>query len=260
MDGAWGSVAMNAGATLAALIWMILRHAPVRIDRSGVIGAALVGLAATTYSIAITQAEVVRVILLFYLAPAWGKVIEWAFLHHPWRWTSTLTVTMSVCGAFLVLGGKVSFDSIGVGDVLALLSGVAWAAGAAMIFVGGRSNPITLSLFTGLSATLIGLFFIWIGAGSALSGQATWAGTSAGIGFGVIYVLPILALTLWSAQRLLPAVISFLLTAEILSGVLSSVLLLDEPFGRLQVAGACLILLAALVEVIPSLRLSPHND
>ena len=166
---------------------------------------------------------------------------------------------MSICGAYLVLGGKISLASIGLGDVLALLSGVAWAAGAALIFTGGRSNPITLSLFTALAATLIGLIFIWIGAGSSLSGGATAEGAFYGMGFGIIYVLPILALTLWSAQRLLPAVISFLLTAEILSGVFSSVLLLDEPFGRLQMAGACLILLAALAEVMPSLRPTPRR-
>ena len=69
-----------------------------------------------------------------------------------------------------------------------------------------------------------------------------------------MYVLPILFLTLWSAQRLSPAVISFLLTAEILSGVTSSALFLDEPFGKMQAAGACLILLAALSQVLPAIR------
>ena len=259
MDGAWASVMMNAGAAFAALTWMIIRRTPVLIDSSGLIGAILVGFAATTYSIAFTQTDVVRVILLFYLAPAWGKIIEWAFMGQPWRWTSTLTLAASLSGALLVLGGHLSIAAIGFGDVMALLSGVAWAAGAAMIFTGDRSSPITLSLATAISASLIGLGFIWAGIGTDLSSQITWLATSAGAGFGTIYVLPILALTLWSAQRLSPAVVSFLLTAEILSGVLSSVLFLDEPFGPMRAAGACLIFGAALAEVIPSLRLSPRN-
>ena len=69
----------------------------------------------------------------------------------------------------------------------------------------------------------------------------------------MIYVLPVLALTLWAAQRLSPAVITFLLTAEILSGVISSAIFLDEPFGWMQVAGTALIIFAALSEVLSSM-------
>ena len=61
-------------------------------------------------------------------------------------------------------------------------------------------------------------------------------------------------MTLWSAQRLAPAVLSFLLTAEILSGVITGALFLDEPFGLLQIIGAVLIIAAALSEVVPRLR------
>lgn len=253
MDGAWGSVSMNAGAAIAAILWMAVIRAPFRIAMRGLLGAALVGVAVTTYSTAITMADVVRVILLFYLAPAWSKIIEWAFMGRPWGWPSTLTLAASLGGAYLVLGGKVSLSGIGVGDILAILSGIAWAAGAALIFTGERSSPVSLTLVSALSACVIGLGFILLGSGTVLSGSATLPGAGAGAGFGAIYVLPILALTLWSAQRLSPAAISFLLTAEILSGVVSGVLLLDEPFGMLQVGGTCLIFLAAVAEVVPGL-------
>lgn len=251
MDGAWGSFSMNVGAALAAIIWMAASGAPLKIAGRGLLGAALVGVAVTTYSTAITMADVVRVILLFYLAPAWSKIIEWAFMGHPWKWTSSLALAASLGGAYLVLGGKVSLYGIGLGDLLAILSGVAWAMGAALIFTGERSSPVSLTLVTALSACVIGLGFIWLGSGTVLSGSATLNGMAAGAGSGAIYVLPILALTLWSAQRLSPAAVSFLLTAEILSGVLSGVLILDEPFGWLQASGACLIFVAALAEVIP---------
>ena len=251
MDGAWGSVAMNAGAALAAVLWMILARVPFRVSRNGVMGAVLVAVAVTTYSVAITLADVVRVILLFYLAPAWSKIIEWAFLDQRWGWPSTVAVIASLIGAYLVLGGEVSLDSIGVGDMLAVLSGMAWAGGAALIFTGGRAHAMSLTLVTATAATLIGFGFIILGSGSAFSGQATLIGSGTGALAGIIYVLPILALTLWSAQRLSPAVVSFLLTAEILSGVLSGVMFLDEPFGVMQAAGAVMILLAAAIEVIP---------
>jgi len=260
MDGAWGAIAMNAGAAMAALVWMAVRRAQFSIEPRAVLGAALVGVAVTTYSTAITMADVVRVILLFYLAPAWGKIIEWGFMGRAWQWTSTVTISVSLAGAYLVLGGDISLNGIGPGDVLAVLSGIAWAAGAALVFSGGRSNPLTLSVVTAVCAATFGALFVWLGDGTVLSGSATPGGSAAGAGFGVVYVLPILALTLWSAQRLSPAVISFLLTAEILSGVISGALLLDEPFGPMQMAGASLIFIAALTEVVPTLRPPPASD
>ena len=251
LDGAWGSVAMNAGAGLAALVWMLAMRVPFQVSRRGVMGAVLVAVAVTTYSVALTLADVVRVILLFYLAPAGGKLLEWAFLGHRWGWSSTIAIVASLSGAYLVLGGEVSLAEIGLGDMLAVLSGVAWAGGAALIFTGGRAHPMSLSLVTACAAALIGIGFIVLGSGTVVSGDMTAKGMGVGAAAGILYVLPILALTLWSAQRLSPAVVSFLLTAEILSGVLSGVLFLDEPFGAMQAAGAVLILFAAAVEVIP---------
>ena len=253
MDGAWGSVSMNAGASLFAVIWIVLSRTPLRVGWSGILGAALVGVAVSTYSVAITLADVVRVILLFYLAPGWSKIIEWAFMGRGWHWTSTLTIAASLLGAWLVLGGDLSLAGLGVGDMLAVLSGLAWAGGAALIFTGDRSSPSTLTLVTCLSATAIGIGFIVVGAGSVFSGAATLKGSGVGSLAGIVYVLPIMVLTLWSAQRLPPATISFLLTAEILSGVLSGVLFLDEPFGLMQAGGAALILLAATAEVLKGL-------
>ncbi|MEO3416734.1 DMT family transporter [Roseovarius sp. CAU 1744] len=253
MDGAWGSVAMNAGAALFVLAWMALRRIRLRAGVTAAMGAALVGVAVSTYSVAITMADVVRVILLFYLAPGWSKIIEWAFMGRGWHWTSSVTIAASLLGAWLVLGGELSLSGLGLGDVLAVLSGMSWAGGAALIFTGGRSNATGLSLLTCLSATLIGTGFVILGQGTVFSGNATAAGAGIGALAGVIYVLPIMVLTLWSAQRLPPATISFLLTAEILSGVISGALLLDEPFGVMQAGGAVLILIAATAEVMKGL-------
>ena len=86
------------------------------------------------------------------------------------------------------------------------------------------------------------------------------AAVPAGLGAGALYVLPIMVLTLWSAQRLPPATITFLLTAEILTGVISGAVLLDEPFGWMQAAGALLIVLAAVSEVLAGLRATPTEN
>ncbi|VAV90437.1 hypothetical protein MNBD_ALPHA07-1681 [hydrothermal vent metagenome] len=252
LSGAWGSFMMNAGAAGAAALGMVLLRISPRIAIKTALGAALVGVAVSTYSIALTHGDVVRIVLLFYLAPAWSKIIEWAFMGQGWGWASSFTLLASLAGAYLVLGGQISLAAFNLGDTLALLSGVAWSSGAALIFTGGRANPVALSFITALSAMVIGLGFIRAGQGQAFSTGGIWVGA----GFGVIYVLPILALTLWSAQRLSPAVITFLLTAEILSGVITAALFLDEPFGLMQAGGAGLIVVAAMAEVLKSFRVS----
>ncbi len=254
MDGAWGSIAMNVGAVLIALLWMVLNRITFKVSGKGLIGAALVGVAVTTYSTAITMSDVVRVILLFYLAPAWGKIIEFLFLGRGWGWNASFALIASLTGAWLVLGADLSLAGIGTGDLLAILSGLAWACGAAFLFTDQRTSPISLAFISGISAIILGLIFIWLGTGIGVSGQANWNGAANGVFFGAVYVLPIIVMTLWSAQRLAPAVISFLLTAEILSGVLSGVVLLDDPFGALQATGAGLIILAAMSQVSAGLR------
>ena len=254
LDGAWGSIAMNSGAVLAVLACLVVARVPMRLQGRTILGAALVGVAVSTYSVAVNLSDVVRVILLFYLAPAWSKIIEWAFLGKPWGWASTLTVAISLTGAFLVLGGELSLSSVNIGDLLALMSGVAWSIGATLIFTGKSAHALALSFAAALSAVCVSTGFLLLAAGTLVSGQVNGIGLGMGAGLGAVYVLPILVLTMWSAQRLSPAVITFLLTAEILSGVLSGVILLDEPFGWMQATGAVLILLAAAGEVVPHMR------
>ncbi len=257
LDAAWGSMAMNAGAAIALLIWVVARRLPIRLDARTVAGAALVGVAASTYSVALNLSDVVRVILLFYLAPAWSKIIEWAFLHRRWGWSSTATVALSLAGAYFVLGGAVSLRALNAGDMLALLSGVSWAVGATLIFVGRRSHVASLSFAAALSAVLVSAAFLIFASSDLVPGHTNVPGFGMGAGLGIAYVLPILVLTMWSAQKLSPAVLTFLLTAEILSGVISSVIMLDEPFGMMQAIGALLILGAAAGEVTPHLRRKP---
>ncbi len=265
MSGALSGMVMNAGAAGAALLWMIVMRISPRISLNAALGAGFVGIAVSTYSIALPLGEVVRIVLLFYLAPAWSKIIEWAFMGQGWSRISSLTLAGSLTGAYLVLGGQISLTAFSLADVLALLSGMAWSSGAALIFTSTRASPVILSLITALTATAISLGFALIGQGvaeitSGLSragaGFGPGFGAGFGAGFGVLYVLPILALTLWSAQRLSPALISFLLTAEILAGVISAALFLDEPFGVMQAGGAVLIIAAAMAEVMKSLAVS----
>ncbi|RKF16032.1 DMT family transporter [Roseovarius spongiae] len=256
LSGAQAPILTNLGASIAIGAWLIATRRPVRLNRRALAGAALVGGALTFYSISLGITDVLRAILLFYLAPAWSKVIEWAVLGQRWRHSATLTLLMALMGAFLVLGGDVSLAGVGLGDGVAILSGLCWAVGATFLFTEGRAPAGAVTLATLLFSVLIAAGFMVV-VGDALPAAPDPMVLSTGLGLGAVYILPVMFLTLWSAQRLSPALLSFLFTLEILSGVISGAVLLDERFGAAQVAGAALILAAALIEVILALRARP---
>ncbi|MFK7754120.1 MAG: EamA family transporter [Sedimentitalea sp.] len=250
LSGAEGGLVMNGGALLVSLVLCVVLRQGFGLSLRAVLGAALIGVAISTYSVALTYSDVVRVVLLFYLAPAWSKIIEWGFLHMPWRWTSSVALIAALVGAFLVMGADFGSDAWRLGDGLAVLSGMAWAAGAALVFTANPARPLALTVATSLCAVLISFGFALL---QGLSWPIPVSAAGLGAGVGAVFVLPILVATLWSAQKLAPATLSFLLTAEILSGILSGALLAGEPFGRLQMAGAVLVVLGAMVEIVPSM-------
>lgn len=252
LSGSQTAIYSNLGGALALLAWGVANPDRMRIGRRAAVGAVLVGLSYAFYSIALATSDVVRVILLFYLAPAWGKIIEWAFLGHPWRPSASLTLAASFAGGFLVLGGELSLEAINLGDALAILSGILWAVGATLIFTGGRPSAASLTLGALMATMLTAALFALIG-GEPLVPDVSVTALLAAFLIGLLVSVPIFMLTMWSAQRLSPALISFVFTFELLVGVVSSALLLDETFGLAQASGSVLIVSAALIEVAAAL-------
>ncbi|MFH0254989.1 DMT family transporter [Roseovarius aquimarinus] len=256
LTGAQASFLCNLGAVILLAAFIAARRLSARIGPKALLGAFLIALAFTLYSIAITLSDVVRVILLFYLAPAWSKIIEWAFLRMPWQRSSWLTLGLSLIGAYLVLGGDLSLASLNIGDLMALAAGVSWAIGAALIFTGRRAPVAALTLATVGWGALQSAFFVVI-LGETLSDAAGIGALGLSLALGAAYLVPVIGMTLWGALRLAPALLSFLFTLEIVSGVISAAILLDEPFGLWQALGGTLIFAAAIFEAVMTLRAPP---
>ena len=68
--------------------------------------------------------------------------------------------------------------------------------------------------------------------------------------FAALYVGIILVGTMWGAFRLAPAVMTYLLSIEILGGVFSSAVFLDEQFGLFEIGGTVFVIGAVLIEVL----------
>ncbi len=218
------------------------------IGRRAALGAVSVGLAVTAYSAALAMTDVVRAVLLFYLAPAWSVAIECLFMGRRFGARSALALALSLAGVVTVFRGEISLAGLGAGDALALASGLAWSVGAALVYTDRARHPARLALLCGVAAVASGAALA--PATGPLPPLAAVVETGlVWLAAGALFLAPVLAVTLWGAVTLPPATISFLLTAEIVAGVGSAAALLDEPFGWPEALGAVLIAAGAVAEV-----------
>lgn len=253
LHGVWAATAM-LGAAVPVLLAAQLgiprsRRAQDGLDTRTIASGALIGVAMTLYTAAIADTTVVRAVLLFYLAPVWSILIEVTWLGRRLRWLNGVAFGLAALGVLTIFRFDLGGSSWSLGDTMALLSGMCWAAGSALVFTGRDIGALRLSLFGCLGAVAASLVC------AALLGQAIPSNADAAravgpaLVTGTIYIAPVLVATLWSARRLSPTTLSFLLTGEILSGIGTAAWLLNEPFGWQELLGAGLVILAALIEV-----------
>lgn len=252
LHGPWIGVTMCAVTLPIGLAWMTTRRGS--LSSRAILGGILVGAAFMLYAISVSYTDFLRAVLLFYLAPAWSTLIEVAFFGRRWTLQSTIAIGFSLIGVLLISRGDISFDGLGaIGDWMALGSGVCWSVGAALVFSSKNAEVSRVMVVTALG-----------GVGSAL--LIAWADGSMAAGVpdfpGLVWVFPLIFImagayvgtmmagTMWGAFRLPPAVMTYLLSIEIISGVLSSVLILGERFGWLEAGGTLFIVSAVLVEVV----------
>jgi drug/metabolite transporter (DMT)-like permease len=165
----------------------------------------------------------------------------------------------------VVLRGEIAFQDGGIGDLAALFSGIAWSAGAALVFAtdGDKERQIPrLGLAVMISAVVTSLVLLpleWQGWPS-LDNHDVAAALLLALGAGALYLAPIIGVTLWGATRLPPATISFLLAAEILSGIASSALFLDERFGWWEVTGTFMIISGVIAHIAIDSEETPRTE
>lgn len=252
LTGPWVGLGMSSAALPVALVWAAMRRG--RLSGRAVLGSLLVGAAVTLYAMAASYTDFIRAVLLFYLAPAWSTLIEVFFFGRKWTRQSVLAIALSVMGVILISRGEISFEGLGaLGDWMALGSGLSWSVGIALVFSAKTAEVSRVTLITVLGAMAVALVIAALD-GSLAEGLpaldpsplVTWGA----FGFAAFYVGIILAGTMWGAFRLPPAVMSYLLSVEVLGGVLSSTLILGEVFGLFELGGAVCIIGAVLIEVI----------
>jgi drug/metabolite transporter (DMT)-like permease len=263
LTGAWASLAVFGGATLVLLPVAWLRRARLRASgRSALAVGLLYGAMLVAWNHALIIGEVVRVTLLFYLAPIWGTLLGILMLGIRPSVLRLGTIAIGLCGAAIVLGFEAGLPvPHSLADWMGVAAGVLFALGAALIHRAGHVGDLERTLFT---FALAALFAFLLTMGTPASAVPRWVDIPQVLPLlfaaTALWYVPITWLIIWGAARLDPGRVSILLLLEVGVAALSAGLLTDEPFGWREAIGGFLIVGAGALESFDAIRRQPSGS
>lgn len=233
------------GLAVSPVLWA--RRYRIAVGGPGLWGAAMLfGAAILAWNLALLTGEIVRVTLLFYLAPIWGTALGWAFLGERIGVRRLLALPLGLGGAVVLLGGEGLPVPAGLGDWLGLASGVLFAAAATL----ARRFAVDGVSYTALAFLASAILAVALTAGSGA--PTAWPGAEAVVlaaATGLFWLLPVTFGLLWGSTRIDPGRLGLLMLLEVIAAAVSAALLTDEPFGLREAVGCALILSAGLAEI-----------
>ena len=214
------------------------------------------GLTNVGFNWAVTVGDVVRVVLLFYLMPAWVVLLAWPLLGERPGAGSLLRLALALAGVVIVLKTPTSPWPVpeNLADWLALMGGFCFALTNILLrrlrHTPGESRM--LAMFGG-GALMAGSVAIW---GMSLgSVTAPPAPSLAWVGLALFISLAFLAGNLslqYGAAHLRASTTSIIMLSEVIFASISSVLLGAGELSVRTLVGGALILLASLLAVLSS--------
>jgi drug/metabolite transporter (DMT)-like permease len=235
-----------AGALL--LPRLLAEHAAWRHDLRGLALIALLGgYSNLSFAVATIYGDIVRVMVLFYLLPAWSALGGRLFLGERLDAARLLGLALALVGAFLTLGGARALEGdFAWTDVLAVTCGMAFA-GNNLLFRAKQSIP----LGSKTAAMVIGGALI---AAVLLAGgvqpwptvpPAAWLGAA---GYGLAWLFVANLATKYGVTHLEAGRASIIILLELVVAVASAVVIGGEQMSGQELAGGTLILTAAFLE------------
>ena len=222
----------------------------------------------TAFVSAMVLGDVVRVMLLFYLAPVWSVLGGRLILGERVSPRRATAVGLSLAGAFLVVGGMAAFYTPpGAADVLAITAGLAFsgnnilarkaqgiptAAKSVAVLLGcGFTSWVMLAVLGGTSGAA--------GAGGDVHSVSpfTPALLLALAAFSLLWMGLVTYTWQWSVTRLEAGRSGVIAIAELVVAVISATLLSGQMPSSTECIGGALIALAAVLEATDT-PVAPH--
>lgn len=237
------------GLAAVALLPFVWRSVEEWREHSGLLLliALVGGWANASFVTSLTYGSVVRVMLLFYLAPVWTILAARVFLAEPFTRLRLTALALALAGLFATLGGPEIFTTpLSAMDLLALSSGLAFALNNVAIRVGHRLPDAVraAAVFAGCALISLGLMLWNEQAVPTLAPVHVWGLA----GLALLWVLPGMLATFYGVARLDAGKAAILLLAELVVGVFTAVWIGAEQLSLQEAVGGMLILAAAVIE------------
>jgi len=214
------------------------------------------GLTNVGFNWAVTVGDVVRVVLLFYLMPAWSVLVAWLLLGEKPTLASLARLLLAMAGVLIVLKTPGSPWPLpqGAADWLAICGGFSFAVTNALLRKYGHTPGASrmLAMFGGSGL---------LAAGAALAGMSVQAvpapalqaaGIPVLLGLGLAFIASNTALQ-YGAARLAAGTTAIVMLTEILFASLSSAVMGAAQFTpRILLGGGLIVLAAVLAAMAPS--------
>ncbi len=242
-------VLMTNGIVALLLLPVLIKQFPIWRNNHKYIWIIVIssGIANLAFATAMIYGDVIRVMVLFYLLPAWGVLGGKLFLNEKIDRTRSLAVLLALSGAFLVLDGfnffKTSASWI---DFLALLAGFALA----MNNVAFRAS-VDLPVASKMSAVFLGstiLAFVLLVFEVQPFPDMNMPNWLPVIAFGLFWILLATLCTQWAVTRLEVGQSSILIIMELVTAVVSAMWIGGERASLEEAIGGLLIVTAAYFE------------
>lgn len=251
LSGLWLTLGIYFVATCAGLVlawrqrhW--LTRSPVLLLALAVTG----GWTNLAFILAILDGNVMRVLLLFYLAPVWALIFGWIFLKEEISGITLAILTVALAGAMMMLWQGDSpwpwpRDST---DWLALSSGLAFAASNVFVRYGQEIPVPVKSFVTWIGVVLMAaVLLIWNQTPVPEVTISTLAGVAA---LGLFGMVTMTLLVQYGVSHMPVHRSAIILLFELVAGAISQQLLTDEVMTLMEWGGGGLVVVAAVLTAL----------